>query len=282
MTTHSPRLFLCQMVLLIGLGVGCDLNRPESSGKGELSNANFPWSSAKSDPKKEANYQQADAYQRIKQFDKAIEYYQRALIVNPRNADAHLGLGLIYSDSTKQPAYGYAYYHLSRYIEMAHSTNDLIPKMIHSTGLALAEQYAAEIGKIETQGDLYKLRKENSDLQKALGALTNQIVVLTAQLESVRSSMRVVSGGSPPSSVGQAGIAAEVPPKVTPVLRLVPSAERTVSPRASVASSKYRVQAHDTLASIAKKNGVTLQKLQAANPNIDSRKLKLGQEIRVP
>ncbi|MSU31907.1 MAG: LysM peptidoglycan-binding domain-containing protein [Pedosphaera sp.] len=282
MTPHTPRFFLCLMILLTGLGFGCDSNRSEGSGKGELSDSSFPWISAKSDPKKEANYQQADAYQRIRQFDKAIEYYQRALIVNPRNADAHLGLGLIYSDSTKQPEYGYAYYHLSRYIEMAHATNDLIPKMIHSTGLALAEQYAAEIGKIETQGDLYKLRKENSDLHKALGTLTNQIVVLTVQLESVRSSMRAVGGGGPPSPVGPAGVVAEVPQKAPPVTRSVPSSERTVSPTASVAGSKYRVQARDTLASIARKNGVTLQKLQAANPNIDSRRLKLGQELRVP
>jgi N-acetylmuramoyl-L-alanine amidase len=38
----------------------------------------------------------------------------------------------------------------------------------------------------------------------------------------------------------------------------------------------------DTLAAIAAAQGITLQQLQAANPGVDTRRLKPGSEIRVP
>lgn len=46
--------------------------------------------------------------------------------------------------------------------------------------------------------------------------------------------------------------------------------------------SEYIVIAGDTLAKIAKKNGVTLKALEAANPGVDSRKLKIKQKIVIP
>jgi N-acetylmuramoyl-L-alanine amidase len=57
---------------------------------------------------------------------------------------------------------------------------------------------------------------------------------------------------------------------------------RAVEPRKSSTPKTYTLKSGDTLSKIAKAQGITLQQLQAANPGVDSRKLKPGVEIRVP
>lgn len=94
----------------------------------------------------------------------------------PRNADAHLGLGIIHSDSAKLPEYGFAYYHLRRYVTLSGRTNDLIVnQLIRATGLRLAELHADTIGKIQTQGQLEQMRRENDELRKSALSLSNQL-----------------------------------------------------------------------------------------------------------
>jgi LysM repeat protein len=51
---------------------------------------------------------------------------------------------------------------------------------------------------------------------------------------------------------------------------------------AAAAGSEYTIVAGDSLAKIAKKNGVTLKSLQSANPGVVPTKLKVGQKITIP
>ena len=51
---------------------------------------------------------------------------------------------------------------------------------------------------------------------------------------------------------------------------------------AAVGGSEYVVVKGDSLAKIAKKNGVTLKALQAANPGVVPTKLKVGQKLVIP
>ncbi len=53
-----------------------------------------------------------------------------------------------------------------------------------------------------------------------------------------------------------------------------------VAPEA--AGSEYVVIKGDSLWKIAKKNGVTVKAIEAANPNIDPAKLKVGQKLSIP
>jgi LysM repeat protein len=53
-------------------------------------------------------------------------------------------------------------------------------------------------------------------------------------------------------------------------------------PTTEAATAEYVVVKGDTLAKIAKKNGVTLKALKAANPGVEPAKLKVGQKLSVP
>jgi len=53
-------------------------------------------------------------------------------------------------------------------------------------------------------------------------------------------------------------------------------------PIASVPTKEYKIQSRDTLSSIATKNGVTLSAIMKVNPNLDPKKLKVGQSIKIP
>jgi len=61
-----------------------------------------------------------------------------------------------------------------------------------------------------------------------------------------------------------------VPPVVAP------------APVPEVAGTEYVVVKGDSLAKIAKKNGVTLSALKAANPGVEPTKLKVGQKLSIP
>jgi LysM repeat protein len=66
------------------------------------------------------------------------------------------------------------------------------------------------------------------------------------------------------------------PPAMTnpPVVATPPPVEN--------AGTEYTIVKGDTLASVAKKNGVTLKALEAANPGVVPTKLKIGQKINIP
>jgi LysM repeat protein len=55
-----------------------------------------------------------------------------------------------------------------------------------------------------------------------------------------------------------------------------------VTPPPETAGMEYTVVKGDTLAAIAKKNGVTIKALEAANPSVVPTKLKIGQKLTIP
>jgi len=67
------------------------------------------------------------------------------------------------------------------------------------------------------------------------------------------------------------------PPVVLPPVELPP-----IQPVAPAVGSEYTIVKGDTLAVIAKKNGVTLKQLQDANPGVIPTKLKIGQKLTIP
>jgi len=89
--------------------------------------------------------------------------------------------------------------------------------------------------------------------------------------------------GLAPANFGmpqQAGASAPLPglqDGSTPQLPVPDQAAAVTGP-----TKDYKVQKGDLLTTIARKNGVTLSAISKANPNLDPKKLKVGQTIKIP
>ena len=79
----------------------------------------------------------------------------------------------------------------------------------------------------------------------------------------------------PPIETNLTQMQASNPPVQPPPVVVTPSVTET-------AAAEYVVVKGDTLAKIAKKNGVTLKALKAANSGVEPTKLKVGQKLSVP
>jgi LysM repeat protein len=76
--------------------------------------------------------------------------------------------------------------------------------------------------------------------------------------------------------------ASNPPVVIPPVVTNSPVVVAPIEPVMPAAGSEYVVVKGDSLAKIAKKNGVTLKALQAANPGVIPTKLKIGQKLVLP
>ena len=101
-----------------------------------------------------------------------------------------------------------------------------------------------------------------------------------ASVPSVPGTAPYVPGASGPGTVPPGGSAgAPIAPTVSAVATAIPE---TIPAAAMSEGGEHKIAKGDTLATVAKKHGVSLKALEAANPGVDSRKLKIGQMIKIP
>jgi LysM repeat protein len=83
-----------------------------------------------------------------------------------------------------------------------------------------------------------------------------------------------IASTNPPSPETPTNPVAFVPP--------VPTNPPVVVPPVDTGTTEYTVVAGDTLGKIAKAHGVSLKALEAANPGVVPKKLKVGQKLQIP
>jgi LysM repeat protein len=89
----------------------------------------------------------------------------------------------------------------------------------------------------------------------------------------------VANANPPPPDTNVAVAQSNAVPVAPPVQVTPPPPPPPVAP---AAGAEYVVVQGDTLAKIAKAQGVTLKDLQAANPGVDPKKLKIKQKLTIP
>jgi len=221
-------------------------------------------------------------------YQGAIDCFERALEDNPRSALAHYELGVLFDQH--EIDYAAAIYHYSKALKLrpngypADNIRQRIPacrqELIKADSLAVINPAALR----ETE----RMREENQALRK-------QIQVLQARL-SGRPPAAGASGPSDPPTASARELLRAIPAASTndPVLYVtdsstggrgcsVSSLEQTRSGTPAAARARtHSVKAGETLASVARLYQIRLSALQAANPGLDPRRMKIGCLLIIP
>lgn len=228
-----------------------------------------PTAGDRADEQREPHFLQGKSRAQSYDFAGAIESFERALEVNPRNGAAHLELGVLYDQRANDPAA--AVYHYQRFLRLRPESPlaDNLRQRVLVCKQTLASDVSLGPVSQQIQKDIEQLAAENTRLKQR-----------AAELEDILA--RRLSNAAP----------ALVAPAVTPRNETPPLAlNNTVTPRteprtepkaAPVSARTYTVKPGDNPTSIARKFNLDAKKLMAANPGVDERNLRPGKTLTIP
>lgn len=242
------------------------------------------------DEGRERNLQRAQAAERMRDFEAAAEYYERALEKNPGSALVHLGFASLCE--THLDRHAEAIYHYQRYLRLRPDDPkaETLRRRMTNCMERLATSVPVVIRSETIARDLEAVRRENAslraqvtNLQSALLGWSNETVrvtqLLTTQTERANNLEAALTGGralQPPGTVAESSTPR---PGATPPGKRAATTPRGVTP---LTAGSYKVQPRDTLSSIARRHGITLTALRRANPYLDERRLLPGTVVRIP
>jgi LysM repeat protein len=196
----------------------------------------------------------------------AIAAFEKALEVNPRSASAHFELALLLDKHENNPAA--TIYHFEKFLALKPNSDraDIIRPRITACKQELAKSFLLTTGGQNAQPDLDKMKLE-------LERVVAENMQLRRQLEHLQGSPAPVNAA--PAPAPKAG-SARVPSAPSPAVATDPR------PATKGEMKTYTVKAGDNPANIARKHGITVEALTAANPNLNPTKLQIGQQLNIP
>ena len=237
-----------------------------------------PSGSGQQDDEKEPHYVLGKSRVNAMDYSGAVEAFDEALEVNPRSAAAHFQLACLFDTKISDPAA--AIYHYQEYLRLNPSADnaEVIKQRIYSC----KQQLAADVMQLPSapaaQKQLEDLAEKNRQLQAQVDHLNDVIKQWSTfyaqqQQQQQQASATTIPMPQNPEDVSVGGSAPA--PNISTVSRA--SAPAPASP-----SRTHTIAKGDTLAGIARKYSVSLTALQAANPDVSPKKLRVGQVINLP
>jgi LysM repeat protein len=204
----------------------------------------------------------------------AIEAFEKALEVNPQSASAHFELGLL--NEKNEQDYAAAIYHFQHFLKLRPNSDfaEIVRQRIGACKVELAKGVLPLPTTPSMQRDLEQLVAANTRLQAEVESLRAQLANRSPTTANAGTLVRVMSRAALDSGTVQPAI-----------YQPSTAASAAQNPPASIApgnSRTHTVQSGESPYSIARKYGVRLDSLMAANPRLDARKLRVGQALIVP
>jgi LysM repeat protein len=188
----------------------------------------------------------------------AIDAFEESLEANPHSAPAHFQLAWLYSERETNPAA--AIYHYQQYLRFDPKAGnaEVVAQQIDTCKQQLAADVMPLPSSPAMQQQLQQLIDKNRQLQDEVDQLRAQVMAKTNRPFAQNNFSQQVA---------------------SPILQPVISGKQNPPP---ARQRTHTVAAHETLAAIARKYGVNLEALLAANPNLNPKKLRVGQVINLP
>lgn len=232
------------------------------------------------------------------QKDKAIASFEQAILVNPSNAAAHLALGDLYHD---QAAYIFAAYHYSRYqqlLERRGQKPDLsAANRLQHCEMRLAIKYSNELSHQQNDAEVETLRRQIEEKNSLIARLQNEALQRSVNPESPDSAEGAGTRPAPlqplPGSTPRTASATSNPPSnaggsAEPVrtAQSNPPAERSrpspSTPTPAATAKTHTVRSGETPYVIARRYGVPVKALLAANPGVSATRMRVGTVLKIP
>jgi LysM repeat protein len=234
----------------------------------------------RTDEEKEPHFVLGQSKVNAMDYSGAIEAFEESLEANPQSAAAHFELGWLYEEKAADPAA--AIYHYERYLKLNPDAGNaaLIKQRIDACKRQLATDMLGLPSTSAAQQQLEKLVEENRELQQQVDRLQETV----KQWNAYYASQSATWSNSPPqhnyiaqTSTNPAtdGISAQQP-ATSGLTQSKPAPPKPVVPRT------HTVVAGETAVGIARKSGVKLSALEAANPGMNPDRIRVGQVLNLP
>jgi LysM repeat protein len=274
----------------------------------------LPSSDTPVDDEKDPNFIEGRNHYNMMDWKGAVEAYERTVQANPRNASAHFELGVLYQDRMNDPLA--AAYHYQKHLQLRPKSEYLeaAKQRLDACKMELAKSVTFVVVNQDIRRDLTRLTneltvaREQANSLRALIAAKPTVVTQWMKFTVTNHFTNYIQVGAAQPNTQYATPARPVqtntltrtnppPARVTPLVAANtnvvrrgaapptgPVTRADIRPPA-VAAPKvraYTVRSGETMAEVARRFGVPLQKLLAANPAIQPRNLKAGQTVNIP
>jgi len=204
----------------------------------------------------------------VMDFEGAIEAFEQALEMNPQSAAAHFQLGWLYAEKHPDPAA--AIYHYEKFLQRrpTAANAEMIRKHILGQKQKLAEAVLPMPPASGSQIQIEALSQENRHLLAELDRLRLELANRSGPTNPPPGRL----AGGRAMTVAGSSLAARQPSPVDPAR----------AGRGNSGDRTYKVMAGDTPAAIARRHGIKVESLLAANPSLNPKRMRVNQTLTIP
>ena len=236
-----------------------------------------PPDQSQSDEEREPHFALGKSRINAMDYQGAVEAFQEALEANPHLAAAHFELGWLYDEKESDPAA--AIYHYQQYLKLRPNAGnaEVIKQRIESCKQQLAADVLPLPSTPAAQKQINQLIEDNQRLQDEV----NKWRAYYASQQAAQTQ----SSPSPDHPVTSPTVN-PVPSQPQPNISAAAGSRTEDHPTHSTVLKEtlrtHTVVAGETAVRIARRYGVSLDALLAANPGLEPRRMRVGQVLNIP